>query len=70
MASVSADAPVNGEEYIFNCRPITQPTITQRRLNKWYVNLFDKAENQGVVHGITYNRNPDSSLCVSLCIKA
>ena len=62
------DAPGDNEEYIFNSRPASHYRITQTQLNKWYVNLFKEAKNQGVVHGVTYDDSPD--LPVNLDVKA
>ena len=65
-AGLEADAPEEGEEYLFNCRPSTQRTITQYYLNQWYVNLFNEAKDQGVVDDITYDGKPKPDLSNSV----
>ena len=61
-AGLDAQAPKKGEEYIFNGRPSKQPTITQERLNKWYMNLLGEAADQHVVDDVKYDKNIDSSV--------
>ena len=62
MAGLDADAPEDNEEYIFNGRPSNQPTITQKLLNKWYMDLVKEAVDQHVVDVVKYDERKDSKV--------